>query len=240
MRSDGLTLTGDIATPYLRQPNLAEAIAVGMLWFAATFLEAAELPGRFRPTDPPPFRKGSIAGILSSMPERLTPRQRFLNRLFAIPTVAQWWARTRAAETQGLADISGEIPFAPLRKPLRQCTGVLITTAGVHLRSQPPFDLENPDGDASSREIPGTTPDEELVISHKYYDHRDADQDLNVVFPLDHFRALAAQGVIGAVAPHHFGFMGHIDGPLLEQFAARRAPEVAARLPAPTGWTSRS
>ena len=126
--------------------------------------------------------------------------------------------------------MSGEIPFTVLRKPLGQCTGALITTAGVHLRAQPPFDMANPDGDASYREIPGTTTDGQMVITHKYYDHCDADQDLNVVFPLDHFRDLAAQYVIGAVAPRHFGFMGHVEGPLVQRMTARTAPDVAAKL----------
>jgi D-proline reductase (dithiol) PrdB len=164
------------------------------------------------------------------MPEKLTPRERILNRFFAIPTVAHWWARTRTAETQALVELSGAIPFAQLRKPLRQCTGALITTAGVHLRSQPPFDMENPAGDSSYREIPGTTADGQLVITHKYYDHGDADRDMNVVFPLDHFRDLAAHGVISATAPRHFGFMGHVDGPVVAHLTARSAPEVAAKL----------
>jgi D-proline reductase (dithiol) PrdB len=51
-----------------------------------------------------------------------------------------------------------------------------------------------------------------------------------VVFPLAHFRDLAAQGVVGALATRHFGFMGHIDGSLVGVLNATTAPEVAAKL----------
>jgi D-proline reductase (dithiol) PrdB len=70
----------------------------------------------------------------------------------------------------------------------------------------------------------------EITITHNYYDHTDADRDLNVVFPLDHLRDLAARGVIGGVAPRYFGFMGHIDGPLIPVLTGQSAPDVAAKL----------
>jgi D-proline reductase (dithiol) PrdB len=164
------------------------------------------------------------------MSNQQTWQQRFWNRFYAIPAVAQWWARSRAGETAALVEEQNGIPFARLRKPLAAARGALITTAGVHLRSQPPFDMANPDGDASYRMIPGDARAAALTITHNYYDHSEADRDLNVVFPLEHFRALAAQGVIGDVAPRHFGFMGHIDGPLIAALTTARAPAVAAGL----------
>jgi D-proline reductase (dithiol) PrdB len=164
------------------------------------------------------------------MSNQQTRRQRLWNRFYAIPAVAQWWARRRAGETAALVEEQNGIPFARLRKPLAAARGALITTAGVHLRSQPPFDMVNPDGDASYRTIPGAARGEALTITHNYYDHTAADRDLNVVFPLEHFHTLAAQGVIGGVAPRHFGFMGHIDGPLIAALTEGSAPAVAARL----------
>lgn len=152
------------------------------------------------------------------------------NRFYAIPAVAQLWARRRAGTTGEVVDVGGAIPFAPLRKPLAQSKVALLTTAGVHLRAQMPFDMENPDGDASYRELPAGAQPEELVITHKYYDHSDADRDLNVVFPLAHFRDLASRGVVGALALRHFGFMGHIDAGLVSVLNGQSAPEVAAKL----------
>jgi D-proline reductase (dithiol) PrdB len=157
-------------------------------------------------------------------------QQRFWNRFYAIPAVAQWWAKSRTGETAALVEEQNGTPFARLRKPLAVARGALITTAGVHLRSQPPFDMVNPDGDASYRIIPGHARGEEITITHNYYDHTDADRDLNVVFPLDHLRDLAARGVIGGVAPRYFGFMGHIDGPLIPVLTGQSAPDVAAKL----------
>ncbi|HEU5384036.1 MAG TPA: hypothetical protein VFV38_52240, partial [Ktedonobacteraceae bacterium] len=44
--------------------------------------------------------------------------------------------------------------MTPLRKPLRDCTVALVTTAGLSLPDQPPFDLTNKNGDPSFREFP--------------------------------------------------------------------------------------
>ncbi|MCB0183056.1 MAG: hypothetical protein KDE31_02265, partial [Caldilineaceae bacterium] len=142
------------------------------------------------------------------MSEKRTWLERLANRFFAIPTVAQLWAKRTAGRTEGLVDLSGGIPFARLTKPLHECKVALLTTGGVHLPEQPPFDMDNPDGDATYRAIPTDTPPERITITHKYYDHSDADADLNVIFPLEHFRSLVQTGIIGSLASHHFGFMG--------------------------------
>lgn len=124
------------------------------------------------------------------------------------------------------------IPWAPLRRPLRDCRVALVTTAGVHLEGDVPFDMADPQGDPSWRAIPGDAPDSALAITHDYYDHRDADRDLGVVFPLSGLRALAAGGEIREVASTHYGFMGHVAGPHLDTLVARTAPEVAGYLAA--------
>ncbi len=164
------------------------------------------------------------------MAEKRSIYERIMNRLFALPAVAQLWAKRAARGTSTLVDLSGDIPFARLRKPLAQCTVALITTGGIHLPEQTPFDMENPDGDASYRELPGNVDMQRIAITHKYYDHTDADTDLNVIFPLTHFRDLVSRGVIGALAPRHFGFMGHIEGAQLPILNGRTAQEVATKL----------
>ena len=120
------------------------------------------------------------------------------------------------------------VAWAPLRKPLAECTVALVSTAGVHLKSQPAHDLLNPHGDASFREIPGDSQAGDLAVDHVHYDTADANADPNCVFPIDRLHELVAMGVIGAVAPMHFGFMGFIpDGRLLRDTTA---PVVAERL----------
>ena len=52
--------------------------------------------------------------------------------------------------------------------------------------------------------------EEDLMISHTHFDRTDADQDINCVFPLTRLKELAAEGIIGGVAPTHYGFMGYI------------------------------
>ena len=70
---------------------------------------------------------------------------------------------------------------------------------------------------------------DEVMITHNYYDRRSVVRDLNVVFPLDRLTELAGEGRIAGRSPLHLGFMGHIDGPMVDKLIKKTAP-VAARL----------
>jgi D-proline reductase (dithiol) PrdB len=48
-----------------------------------------------------------------------------------------------------------------------------------------------------------------LMVTHDHYDHADADQDINVVFPIDRLRELKEDGFIGGIARKHIGYMGY-------------------------------
>jgi D-proline reductase (dithiol) PrdB len=122
------------------------------------------------------------------------------------------------------------IPWIPVKKPLAAATVALVTTAGVHHRDQQPYDMHDHDGDPSYRELDLERPLDSLMITHDYYDHADADRDLNVVFPVARLRELVATGEIGAVARLGYGFMGHITGQHLKTLKRRTAPAVAALL----------
>lgn len=153
-------------------------------------------------------------------------KDRFIARVLTrFPGLVWWWAAGRNFQANNLRD-----PWADLRKPLVDCRVAIVTTAGVHLRDQTPFDMENPDGDPTFREIPGLPERDDLFITHDYYDHRDADEDINVVFPIDRLNDVAAEGRIAGPAPLHLGFMGHIDGPLVETLLHETAPAAARRL----------
>ncbi len=104
--------------------------------------------------------------------------------------------------------IEGDIPLTPFEKDPKETTIALITTSGVHLKSQPMFDVEA--GDHSVRLIPYHCHEDDLMISHTHYDRTDADKDINCVFPLARLRELAEEGIIGRVATTHFGLMGYI------------------------------
>ncbi len=126
--------------------------------------------------------------------------------------------------------VGGAVPWTPARVPLERATVALVTLAGVHLRSQPAFDMRNAEGDASFRVIPGTVSPADLTITHDYYDHAAADRDVNIVFPLERLRELAAAGRVGRVAPRHVGAMGHILHREERRLVAESAPAIARLL----------
>ena len=164
----------------------------------------------------------------------------FMNGLFNLAAEAkdsgQWEALSQYLEEweQRLVQMlagnfkqpeSESIPWATLTKPLSQCRVALITTGGVYIEGQEPF---NVDGDWSYREIPKDTPKERFRIAHKAYDISGAQQDVNCVFPIERLREIEAEGMIGELAPINYGFMGYIPKP--EGLIADTAPEVARRL----------
>ncbi len=114
------------------------------------------------------------------------------------------------------------IPYTPRNHELKDTVFALITTAGVQLRDQDPFDLA---GDNSWRVIPGDTSASQLIARHEHYDTHDANEDMNVVFPLDRLRELADEGIIGGVSDKHIGFMGYTQ--LFRDLYDRAAPEMA-------------
>ena len=117
------------------------------------------------------------------------------------------------------------LPFALAKKPLSESRLALVTTGGVHLPGQPRFDIDDPSGDVSYREIPAGASD--LTWAHAYY-RPDEGSDLDAVFPLWTLRGLVEDGAVGELNRRHFSFMGAIHdlGPLEEE----TAPEVAGKL----------
>jgi D-proline reductase (dithiol) PrdB len=118
-------------------------------------------------------------------------------------------------------------PSAPLKKPLNECRFGLVTTAGLYLSDQPPFDDELKAGDYSYREIPNDIDVQKLQVSHKStaFDQIGADKDKNLVFPLERFKELGKEGKIGELNNRHFSFMGSITAP--RRLIEETAPEVA-------------
>lgn len=128
--------------------------------------------------------------------------------------------------------VNDAAPFAPLPRPLRTCRVALVTTAGLHLTQQEPFDMTDKNGDPSYREIPSSIGIEELTITHDYFPKADALADPNLVLPIEPLRRLAREESIGPIAPRFFSFMGHILGEHLKTLTRTTAPKVAAALKA--------
>jgi D-proline reductase (dithiol) PrdB len=125
---------------------------------------------------------------------------------------------------------SDDIPWSHIKKPLTESKIALVTTAGVHHTHQEPFDMNDPAGDPTYRIIDTQTIEDDYLITHDYYDHRDADKDLNIVLPVTRLKEMTAGGIVGCIARHHFSFMGHIKDSQLDNLLETYAPQVATRL----------
>ncbi|ACY14528.1 glycine/sarcosine/betaine reductase selenoprotein B family protein [Haliangium ochraceum] len=121
-------------------------------------------------------------------------------------------------------------PWQPLDRALAACRVALVSSAGLVPPGQPDFDERVRGGDYSYRVIDGEADLAELRECHRSsaFDHADVQADGNVALPLDRLRELAAEGVIGAVAPRHLSFMGSIPAP--GRLMRHTAPEAAALL----------
>ncbi len=101
------------------------------------------------------------------------------------------------------------VPFTPFDGVLSKTTVALVTAAGAHLKDQEPFNIADELGDLGYRIIPEDVESSRLMVTHHHYDHTDADEDINVVFPIDVLRDLQAEGFIRGVAKKHVGYMGY-------------------------------
>jgi D-proline reductase (dithiol) PrdB len=117
------------------------------------------------------------------------------------------------------------VPFTPFDGELSKATVALVTAGGVHLRDQEPFNIADELGDLSFRIIPEDADSSQLMVTHHHYDHTDADQDINVVFPLDALRDLRQEGFIRDLARKHVGYMGYTMQ--LKAMYEGTAPEIA-------------
>ncbi|MBV8168341.1 MAG: selenoprotein B glycine/betaine/sarcosine/D-proline reductase [Alphaproteobacteria bacterium] len=113
-------------------------------------------------------------------------------------------------------------PFVP-PKPLDRRRIAIVSTAGLQLRGERGF----AHGDGDYRVIPGDARAADILMSHVSvnFDRTGFQQDINVVFPIDRMKELAAAGVIGGLADFHYSFMG-----AMEPQAAEPAARALARL----------
>lgn len=100
-------------------------------------------------------------------------------------------------------------PWAVLNKPLSNACIAVIGSGGLTTDGQIPFDASNVHGDGSFRVVATHAPLERWRIDHDHYDHEAALCDYNSVLPIDVMRGLAADGVIGTLAPRSISFMGY-------------------------------
>jgi D-proline reductase (dithiol) PrdB len=115
------------------------------------------------------------------------------------------------------------VPCTPLGKPLRECRVAIVSSAGLLLPGQQPFDTSLRQGDPSFREIPADTDVSAFVDMHRSetFDHAGMLADPNLAFPIDRMRELVERGRIGSLNRRHLSFMGGITAPgrLIKQTA---------------------
>ena len=119
------------------------------------------------------------------------------------------------------------VPLARLATPLAAARLTFVSSAGVQPTGSLPFDVVHPVGDYSFRTVPSTAAPAELEIHQLKYPTAGAHRDLNVIFPIERLRELAAEGLVGGLTPHLFSFIGYnMDPERLERTLAEDLAEA--------------
>ena len=124
-------------------------------------------------------------------------------------------------------------PFTRLSKPAKDSRFALLTTGGYSIEGvhQPFTGLPNFKGEVPEvHMIPIDVDRSKLAINHKGYDHRFAEEDINVNLPLDRLVEMENAGEIGSIAKETYVLMGLIPNvaPLLRE----TLPQIVERLKA--------
>ena len=127
---------------------------------------------------------------------------------FLPPKLSAW------IQTYIPGSFSGAIPFHQLYKPLEDTRLALVTTAGISLKTDDPFDMEREKqeptwGDPTFREIPKGTTGDDIEIRHLHINTSYIQNDINVMLPLDRLEEFVNEGVVGELAPTSYSFYGY-------------------------------
>jgi len=106
--------------------------------------------------------------------------------------------------------VNQDAPLHRLLKPVNQSRVTMLTSGGISHCTMPGF---NPDARNDHRldEVSQDVASSDFVINDSYYNHADAEADLNCVFPIDRLREMAQRGEVGSIGARFWsGFMGRI------------------------------
>ena len=117
------------------------------------------------------------------------------------------------------------VPLARLSKPLNKARVTLISSCGVHMKSDRAMDVCHPFGDFTFRRLPSSARQADLIIHQLKYPHDDADLDINVIFPIERLQELAEEGMIGGLTRNFFSFIGYNMDP--KRFERTVASDIA-------------
>ena len=132
-------------------------------------------------------------------------------------------SRTRLSEL----DCPGYDALPWVQPPALDRSRIAIVSSAALIRRGDPVFLST---DAGWRPVPHELPDNELLLSHVSinFDRTGFQQDAEVALPRRRLDELAEAGVIGAVGPTHYTFMGSNDPKVLSDTAR----DIAGRLKA--------
>ena len=127
---------------------------------------------------------------------------------FLPPSLGAWIAKDIPAQP-----FKGDIPWTPLKKPIRKTSFALMTSAGISMKIDPPFDLarekrEPTWGDPSSRQIPASAGEKDIDVNHLHINTDYIKQDINVMLPLKRFQEFEKEGIIGRLASTCYSYYG--------------------------------
>jgi D-proline reductase (dithiol) PrdB len=117
------------------------------------------------------------------------------------------------------------VPLARIKKPLAESKLTFVSSAGVQPIGTMPFDTVHPVGDYTYRTVPSSAKPEDLEIHQLKYPTVGANEDLNVIFPIERLQELAEEGVIGGLTDNFFTFIGYNMDP--EQMELKLAEDIA-------------
>lgn len=147
---------------------------------------------------------------------------------FMPPSLRAWLSKDIPKEA-----FQGRIPWTPLSKPLKETNFSLMTSAGISMKSDPPFDVkrevkEPTWGDPTSRNIPRDASQEDIDVNHLHINTDYIEEDMNVILPLTRFKEFEEEGVIGKLSPTCYSFYGFQLNP--KELLEKTMPGVASRM----------
>ena len=147
---------------------------------------------------------------------------------FMPPSLRAWLSKDIPTDP-----FEGFIPWTPLPRPIEKLSFSLMTSAGISLKTDPPFDMDREKreavwGDPTHREIPRTATEKDIVVNHLHINTRYIQEDMNVMLPLRRFEEFEREGIIGRLVQTAYSFYGFQLDPriLLEE----TMPKVASKM----------
>ena len=147
---------------------------------------------------------------------------------FLPPSLGAWIAKDIPAQP-----FKGDIPWTPLQKPISETRFSLMTSAGISMKTDAPFDVEREKrepawGDPSSRQIRSSASAKDVDVNHLHINTDYIRQDINVILPLKRFNEFEKEGVVGRLAPNCYSFYGFQPDP--SELLTKTMPKVADQM----------